>query len=103
MVAPYPQPLRKPMAITQIEKLKVLREVKRVATSRKDSLTQGVDHLTKLFPDLKTQIDNLFAATFTELAATITRVSNALASITVTDTDRINYAKADETDYRNNP
>lgn len=96
------------MALSQIEKLRVVREAKRVASTRKESLRQGIDGIKAsldLVADaaLRTQVENLFAATLAELDATITRCTNALAAIVVTPADRTAHATAEETEYRTIP
>lgn len=92
------------MALSQIEKLRFLATVKRVSTDRRDSLNQGIAQLKSILPSdepaLKTQVDTLFAATLTELAATITRINNAINALVITAADRAAYGLAAETEAK---
>lgn len=94
------------MALLKIEELEVLAEAMELAVSRRASLAQGLAHLTALYPDLKTQLETLFAQTDVEFAQTIARVNAALNAVNVSNPDRVAYAQKIEGKKRgqgNNP
>jgi hypothetical protein len=96
------------MALLPIERLKLLAEVKRVATSERAALQQKIAHL-KAFsipadePQLRTQLDTLFAPTLTELTATVTRINTAINNVNIVAADRAAYGLAAETAAKSVP
>lgn len=82
------------MALNAVDRLKVLAAIKIALTRNQRVLAAAKAELVFRFPEAQPQLDTLLLPVETEFAAADTRVSNALAAVTLTNAEKVAYADA---------
>ncbi len=88
------------MALNPIDRLRILKQARRLAVERRASLDQGVADLCGMNPEATVQLTALFAATTIEFDACIARINTAIGNVTVSNAERVAFAQAAEAEAK---